>query len=325
MMPFKQPFDAYFNEIYRPALESAGFTVGRADDLYIPRPVMLDVQESILSADLLLCEMSGRNPNVFYELGLAHAIGKPVILVSRSDDDIPFDLRHVRVLTYEPELPRWDVILRDKIVHAAQQALGGSTAWPPPLVPVASGISATANPEADQQFPDRPVNLGFEGPSDDLGFPWGWFNSFGYVGNVSTRYAVRISRRENPPGGSCIELSKSDAHEREFGSVMQRCHCEYLAGKTVRLAADLSTEDVAEWAGIWFRADGADQTDLFFDNMFHQRLTGTTAWQTFHIDARIPKQACWINFGIVLSGSGTLRADNFALSWWDANGAWRDV
>ena len=157
-MPFKKPFDAYFEEIFRPGLELAGYSVERADDLYVSRPIMLDVQQSILRADLLLCEMSGRNPNVFYELGLAHAIGKPVILVSRDEGDIPFDLRHVRVLTYEPELPRWDVTLRDHIVHAAQQAFAGTAIWPPPLVPVASGIGMTVEDNADDQFPARPVN-----------------------------------------------------------------------------------------------------------------------------------------------------------------------
>jgi hypothetical protein len=44
--------------------------------------------------------MSERNPNVFYELGLAHAIGKPAILVAKTEEDIPFDLRHVRVIVY---------------------------------------------------------------------------------------------------------------------------------------------------------------------------------------------------------------------------------
>ena len=325
LMPFKQPFDSYFSEIFRPALESAGYAVGRADDLYAPHPIMLDVQESILGADLLLCEMSGRNPNVFYELGLAHAIGKPVILVSRDDGDIPFDLRHVRVLTYQPELPRWDVMLRDKIMHAAQQALTGSSVWPPPLVPIASGIAASTDAASDQQFPDRPVNLGFEGPSDERGFPWGWFNSLGYVGNVSTDYNVRVTDRENPPGGTCVEVSKRGATRREFGSLMQRCRADYLAGKTVRLGADLSTANVDDWAGIWFRVDGAKLPDLFFDNMSRQRLKGTTPWKRFQIDARMPNETCWMNFGVVLSGSGILRADNFTLSWWGPKGSWMDV
>jgi hypothetical protein len=325
LLPFKHPFDAYYTEIFRPSLESSGYVVGRADDLYCPRPIMLDVQESILGADLLLCEMSGRNPNVFYELGLAHAIGKPVILVSRDEEDIPFDLRHVRVLTYQPELPRWDAILREKIVHAAHQALAGPSVWPPPLIPIASGIAASADVGVTQQFPDRPVNLGFEGPSDEHGYPWGWFNSLGYVGNVSIDYAVRLVARQNPPGGACVELWKSEASKHEFGSVMQRCRAEYLAGKTVRLAADLSTKNVDAWAGIWLRVDGEEKTDLFFDNMSRQGLSGTSPWRRFQIDARVPKDAYWMNFGVVLTGAGMVSADNFALSWWDTSGSWVDA
>jgi hypothetical protein len=70
LMPFKEPYNSYYPAIFRPALESAGYSVSRADDVFTPRPVMLDVQKAILDADLILCEMSERNPNVFYELGL---------------------------------------------------------------------------------------------------------------------------------------------------------------------------------------------------------------------------------------------------------------
>ena len=66
---------------------------------------MLDIQQSIAEAKLILCDMSERNPNVFYELGLAHAIGKPAILMARKEDDIPFDLRHVQVNIYDYTFP----------------------------------------------------------------------------------------------------------------------------------------------------------------------------------------------------------------------------
>jgi hypothetical protein len=94
---------------------------------------MLDIQNAIREADLLLCEMSERNPNVFYELGLAHAIGKPAILVSRTTDDIPFDLRHIRVIVYDSQLARWEVRLREGIAAAARSIAESAEAWPPPL------------------------------------------------------------------------------------------------------------------------------------------------------------------------------------------------
>jgi len=50
----------------------------------------------------VVCDCSGRNPNVFYEIGIAHSLGKDVILITRSADDIPFDLRHLRYVSYLP-------------------------------------------------------------------------------------------------------------------------------------------------------------------------------------------------------------------------------
>ncbi len=87
LMPFREPYNSYYAEIYKPALEAAAYTVFRVDDLDpTPRPIILDIQQSIFEANLILCDISDLNPNVFYELGLAHAIGKPGILVARKDD-----------------------------------------------------------------------------------------------------------------------------------------------------------------------------------------------------------------------------------------------
>ena len=133
LMPFRQPYDSYYAAIFRPALEAAGYTVSRADDLFTSRPIMLDIQNAIRDADVLLCEMSERNPNVFYELGRGHAIGKPAILVSRTTDDIPFDLRHIRVIVYDSQLAGWEARLLDGIAAAARSIAESVETWPPPL------------------------------------------------------------------------------------------------------------------------------------------------------------------------------------------------
>jgi hypothetical protein len=134
LMPFKEPYNSYYTAIYKPALEAAACIVFRVDDLSAPRPIILDIQESILNADLIFCDMSERNPNVFYELGLAHAIGKPAILVARKEDDIPFDLRHVRVVLFDQSLPGWDKKLERDITSAAQKVHETKNVWPPPLI-----------------------------------------------------------------------------------------------------------------------------------------------------------------------------------------------
>jgi hypothetical protein len=134
LMPFGPPFNSYYPAIFKPALEAVGYDVTRADDLFKPQPIMLDIQESILAADLILCEMSGRNPNVFYELGLAHAVGKPAILISRREEDIPFNLRHVRVILYDFTEAGWEAKLRADIEAAAQVVATSNKIWPPPLI-----------------------------------------------------------------------------------------------------------------------------------------------------------------------------------------------
>lgn len=135
LMPFVAPIDGYYEHIFKPALQSAGYKVTRADDLFAPRPIILDIQESIRDADLVLCEMTGKNPNVFYELGLAHALGKSAILLSRREDDIPFDLRHIRVIIYDPNEAGWEQSLRSRITVAAKAARDSTPSWPEPLLP----------------------------------------------------------------------------------------------------------------------------------------------------------------------------------------------
>ncbi|MBT9132343.1 MAG: hypothetical protein DDT32_00931 [Syntrophomonadaceae bacterium] len=54
----------------------------------------------IARARVVICDCSGRNPNVFYEVGIAHALGREVILITQSENDIPFDLRHIRYISY---------------------------------------------------------------------------------------------------------------------------------------------------------------------------------------------------------------------------------
>ncbi len=134
LMPFAPPIGAYYEHIFRPALEAAGYAVSRADDLFAPRPIILDIQESISAADLILCEMTGKNPNVFYELGLAHALGKSTILVARREEDIPFDLRHIRVILYEPTEAGWESSLQRQIIAAARATMDSRPSWPPPMV-----------------------------------------------------------------------------------------------------------------------------------------------------------------------------------------------
>lgn len=97
------PFDVGFNPVYdsiRHAADNAGLRCRRADDIWENAAIIQDVVALIDRSRVVVCDCSGRNPNVFYEAGIAHMLGREVILITQSEQDIPFDLRHLRYIRY---------------------------------------------------------------------------------------------------------------------------------------------------------------------------------------------------------------------------------
>jgi len=116
MMPFASPIGDYYKSIYEPAIEKAGLIPLRADDdIFSTGKIMDQIWSGINSARILVAELTGRNPNVFYELGLAHALHKPVVLVSSNQEDVPFDVQHIRVIYYDVKDPFWGQKLIAKV------------------------------------------------------------------------------------------------------------------------------------------------------------------------------------------------------------------
>ena len=116
MMPFAEPLGGYYATLYEPAIKKAGLTAVRADtDIFGTGKIIDQIWSGINSAKVLVAELTGRNPNVLYELGLAHALRKPVVLISSNEDDVPFDVRHVRVIYYEMTDPFWGEKLIAKV------------------------------------------------------------------------------------------------------------------------------------------------------------------------------------------------------------------
>ena len=86
-MPFESLFQTQYERVIRPAGEELGLKCVRADEIYSKPQIMADIWRSIRKARLLIAELTSRNANVFYEVGLAHAIGKPILLLTRNEDE----------------------------------------------------------------------------------------------------------------------------------------------------------------------------------------------------------------------------------------------
>ena len=150
LMPFSDPFNVYYNQLFRPAVERSGLKPVRADDLFRPSAIVSDLWGMIQEAKVLLAELTTKNANIFYELGLAHAIGKPVVLVSETMGDVPFDLQQLRVLLYDKNDPDWGPKLARNITSAIKETL-------------AAPVEAVPNifrKKVESQGPEQDVVLG---------------------------------------------------------------------------------------------------------------------------------------------------------------------
>jgi hypothetical protein len=103
MMPFDAALTPVYSAIHRSCAD-AGLRCLRADDIWQETAIVQDVFSLLVRSRIVVVDFSGRNPNVMYETGIAHTLGRPVIPISQSLDDVPFDLRHHRVLKYLPNV-----------------------------------------------------------------------------------------------------------------------------------------------------------------------------------------------------------------------------
>lgn len=117
------PFADSFNDIYRlgikSACENAGAYCERVNEQFFKESILRQVYNQIAKADLIVADMTGRNPNVFYEVGYAHALDKDVVLLTQSAEDIPFDLKHHFHIIYGQSI----VDLLDKLTPRVRWSL----------------------------------------------------------------------------------------------------------------------------------------------------------------------------------------------------------
>jgi hypothetical protein len=99
MMPFDPSFSQVYECIGRTA-QSVGLRCRRADNIWEHAAIIQDVVSLIDRSRIVVCDCTGRNPNVFYEAGIAHSLGREVIIITQNEQDIPFDLRHLRFIRY---------------------------------------------------------------------------------------------------------------------------------------------------------------------------------------------------------------------------------
>jgi hypothetical protein len=103
MMPFRPQTDELYRSLIKPAVEQQGLVSLRADEIFATGSITEQIRVAIQQSRLCVADVSGRNPNVLYEVGIAHTLGKPTVLLTQDVGDVPFDLREVRHIVYRLE------------------------------------------------------------------------------------------------------------------------------------------------------------------------------------------------------------------------------
>lgn len=100
LMPFKESWSDEIFKLIKSSVESLGFQCLRADDLN-GQIIIEDIWIKINQAGFIIADVTGRNPNVMYEVGIAHTVGRPTLLLTQSTKEIPFDFTHLRHIEYK--------------------------------------------------------------------------------------------------------------------------------------------------------------------------------------------------------------------------------
>ncbi len=124
-MQFGEPYDTLYRTVIRHEAKRLGFEVIRIDEVNRPGIIFQDIQRKIEDAKVVIAEITAPNQNVYYEVGYAHALNKPTILLAQRGKELPFDIRSYRVIFYDDSIggkPLVEKTLREHL-HAILQEI----------------------------------------------------------------------------------------------------------------------------------------------------------------------------------------------------------
>ena len=122
LMPFAEEYREVYEQVYRPVCNAAGIRCWRVDEVAGPGSITRDIVEGIIDADIIISDLTSQNPNVFYELGIAHAVGNKTIMTCQRIEDVPFDIGNYRVILYDQTIAG-SKKLTERLTAAIQELL----------------------------------------------------------------------------------------------------------------------------------------------------------------------------------------------------------
>jgi len=145
--------------------------------------------------------------------------------------------------------------------------------------------------------------------------PLGAVNHWRVVGNKTSSYEFGTDKSVAQEGSTSATIRSTKDTIVGFGAFMQSCAPDTYLGRRVRMSGYVKTENVSDYAALWFRVD-CDTTMVSFDNMHNgttdRPVKGTTEWTRYELVLDVPANSTSLNYGALLSGTGQLWFDNVA-------------
>ncbi|MCH5180243.1 MAG: hypothetical protein J1F32_03395 [Erysipelotrichales bacterium] len=135
--PFNEEFLALFDEFKNQFGDSYNFT--NAGDLDNQQCILKDIVEGIVNADVIIADLTGLNSNVFYELGLAHAMNKKVIIITQNIDELPFDIKSYRAIQYSLQFNKLPSLMNE-LQKLLKGAIDGNVKYGNPVLDYAPNL-----------------------------------------------------------------------------------------------------------------------------------------------------------------------------------------
>ncbi|MCT7941555.1 nucleoside 2-deoxyribosyltransferase [Shewanella holmiensis] len=132
LMPFSEPLNEVYEFLIKGALTEAGYKVSRADDIKSQSNILEDIITGIIQSSLIVADLTDSNANVYYELGIAHALQKKVVLITQDIEELPFDLRSYRVIAYSTHFSKMNEA-KNTLKDLAKEALDGTLPFGNPV------------------------------------------------------------------------------------------------------------------------------------------------------------------------------------------------
>jgi hypothetical protein len=278
------PFDPQLRPVYEDHIAQCArelhLSIARGDDLFTAQSVMGDIWNAISGAKAVIADCTGRNPNVFYETGLAHAVGKPVILITQNTDDVPFDIRHLRYIQYD-YTPRGMRIFEKRLADTLRAELSleqEGAAVRMPVLFIVADESDSSRIRLDQEFEAILAALGHQ----KMGSQFRWKRH--YLPNLDDamrddEFKARIVHIIGHPGGPDALMASGEMGARRYEAAALAATLHQVARDVscVILSACFSVEQAAAMASevpyvIGIHADIGDAV-MSFAADFYQSLS----------------------------------------------------